>query len=72
VTLETLKKYRKTFQMYACTIALIVYSFTDLLTDFNGNEWAYVALSGLAGFTAMQTVKEKQYNNDYEDLMGGN
>lgn len=57
--LETLKKYRKTIQMIACTSALIVYSFVDLLSGYESDELAYICLAGLAGFTIAQSVREK-------------
>lgn len=57
-TLQILKLYRKTIQQYACTFALIIMSFMDAISDFHPNDLAYYALTGLAGFTIMQSVRE--------------
>ena len=58
MNLETLKKYRKTIQMLSCTLALIIYSFVDLLIQLNSDPLAYISLTGLAGFAIHQSVKE--------------
>ena len=63
MTLETLKKYRKTIQMIGCTCALIVYSFIDLFCACESDSMAYISLAGLAGFAIHQSVKERTGEN---------